>query len=152
MRTILTSFDFMQNFDFILTYKIYQNRLLNTWAYDLKPIWGGTKFLPEKFVTAMTSPKKKKRSSPVSLHLFHHFWPKYATKRVSKQVLTFFFFFWRCYCSDKFFGKNVRTLTQIARKIKSCPKFLQPGGASAPPDPPLRTPMPEHLKQTLVDV
>ena len=26
MKTILTSFDFMQNFDFILTYKIYQNR------------------------------------------------------------------------------------------------------------------------------
>ena len=109
------------------------------WAYDLKPMWGGTKFLPEKFVTAMTSPKKKKRSSPVSLHRFHYFWPKYTIKRVSKQVLTFFFC--RCYCSDKFFGKNVRTLTQIARKIKSCPKFLQPGGASALPDPPLRTPM-----------
>ena len=87
------------------------------------------------------SKKKKKKSSPVSLHRFHCFWPKYTIKRVSKQVLTFFFFFWRCYCSDKFFGKNVRTLTQIARKIKSCPKFLQPGGASAPPDPPLRTPM-----------
>ena len=26
MKTILTSFDFMQNFDFFLTYKIYQNR------------------------------------------------------------------------------------------------------------------------------
>ena len=93
-------------------------------------------FLPEKFVTAMTSPKKKKRSSPVSLYLFHYFWPKYAIKRVSKQILTFFFFFffffWRCHRSDKLFGKNVRTLTQIARKIKSCPKFLQPGGASAP--------------------
>ena len=46
-----------------------------------------------KFVIAMTSPKKKKRSPPVSLHLFHHFWPKYATKRVSQLVLTFFFFF-----------------------------------------------------------
>ena len=64
-----------------------------TWAYELKPIWGGTKFLPEKFVTALTSPKKKKRSSPVSLHLFHHFRPKYVTKREAKQVMTFFFFF-----------------------------------------------------------
>ena len=63
------------------------------WAYELKPIWGGTKFLPEKFVTAITSPKKKKkRSSPVSLHLFHHFRPKYVTKREAKQVMTFFFF------------------------------------------------------------
>ena len=53
----------------------------------------------------------------------------------------FFFFLWRCHRGDKLFGKNVRTLTQIARKIKSCPNFLQPGGASAPPDPPLRTPM-----------
>ena len=24
-----------------------------SWAYDLKAIWGGTKFLPEKFVTAI---------------------------------------------------------------------------------------------------
>ena len=31
------------------------------WAYDLKPIWGGTKFLPEKFVTVIVSPKKKKK-------------------------------------------------------------------------------------------
>ena len=30
MKTILVSFDFMQNFDFILISKIYQNRLLNT--------------------------------------------------------------------------------------------------------------------------
>ena len=89
---------------------------------------------------------KKKRSTPVSLHIFHYFRPKYA-QRMSKQMLTFFFF-WRCYCSDKFFGKNVRTLTQIARKIKSCPKFLQPGGASAPPDPPLRTPMTTPLTPT----
>ena len=67
---------------------------LYAWAYDLKPIWGGTKFLPEKFVTTITSPKKKKkRSSPVSLHLFHYFWRKYAIKRVSIHMLTFFFFF-----------------------------------------------------------
>ena len=81
------------------------------------------------------SKKKKKKGHRLFRCTF------YAIKRVSKQMLTFFFFFWRCYCSDKFFGKNVRTLTQIARRIKSCPKFLQPGGASAPPDPPLRTPM-----------
>ena len=96
---------------------------LYSWAYDLKPTWGGTKFLPEKFVT------------------------KYAIKRVSKQMLTFFFYLFIFFGGDviavtNFSGKNVRTLTQIARKIKSCPKFLQPGGASAPPDPPLRTPMP----------
>ena len=65
--------------------------------------------------------KKKKRSSPDSLHLFHHhFWPRYATKRDVKQVITFFFFFWGgCYCSDKFFGQNIRTLTQIAKKSKN---------------------------------
>ena len=60
------------------------------WAYELKPIRGG-KFLPEKFVTAITSPKKKKkkkRSSPVSLHLFHHFRPKSVTKREAKQLMT----------------------------------------------------------------
>ena len=33
------------------------------------------------------------------------------------------------------------TLTQIARKIKNCPKFYKQGGASAPPDTPLPTPM-----------
>ena len=41
MKTILTSFDFMQNLDFILTYKIYQNRLLNTWNeryYTFDPV------------------------------------------------------------------------------------------------------------------
>ena len=31
MKTILTSFDFMQNFDFVSTYNTQQNRLLNTW-------------------------------------------------------------------------------------------------------------------------
>ena len=36
--------------------------------------------------------KKKKRSSPVSLHLFHYFRPKHVTKREAKQVMTFFFF------------------------------------------------------------
>ena len=95
-----------------------------TWAYGLKPIWGGTKFLPEKFVTAMTSPKKKVIAcfaAPFSL-LSAKICPTY----VQTNVDLFFFFF----------GKNVRTLTQIARKIKSCPKFLQPGGASAPPGPP----------------
>ena len=34
----------------------------HTWAYDLKPIWGGTKFLPEKFVTVIVSQKKKKKN------------------------------------------------------------------------------------------
>ena len=31
MKRILTSFDFMQNFDFILTDKMYQNRLQYAW-------------------------------------------------------------------------------------------------------------------------
>ena len=54
------------------------------------------------------------------------------------------FFFWRCYCSDKFFGQNIKTLTQIARKM---PEILPAGGASAPPDPPLPTPMfRQHLR------
>ena len=30
-----------------------------SWAYELKPIWGGTKFLPEKFVTAIEFCPKK---------------------------------------------------------------------------------------------
>ena len=107
---------------------------------------GGHQIFARKVCHCDDISRKKKRSSPVSLHLFHHFWPKYATTRVSKQVLTFFFF-WKCYCSDKFLGQNVRTLTQIARKIISCPKFLQPGGASAPPDPPLRTPMIEIVRK-----
>ena len=78
--------------------------------------------------SGVISKKKKKRSSPVSLHLFHHFWPKYATKRDVKQVMTFFFFFfWRCYCSDKFFGQNIRTLTQIAKKSKIARNFTSRG-------------------------
>ena len=67
--------------------------------------------------SGVISKKKKKRSSPVSLHLSHHIWPKYAAEREANQVRTFFFFFWRCYCSYKFFGQNIRTLTQIAWKI-----------------------------------
>ena len=53
---------------------------------------GGTKFLPEKFVTAMTSPKKKKKKKKGHRLYFHYFWPKHAIRRVSKHVLTFFFF------------------------------------------------------------
>ena len=35
-----------------------KEELKDAWAYDLKPIWGGTKFLPEKFVTVIVSPKQ----------------------------------------------------------------------------------------------
>ena len=35
--------------------------------------------------------KKKKRSMPVSLHLFYDFRPKHVTKCAAKQVMTFFF-------------------------------------------------------------
>ena len=45
-------------------------------------------------------------------------------------MLTFFFFF-----GDKFFGKNVRTLTQIARKIKVARNFYNQEGP-VPPGPP----------------
>ena len=36
----------------------------------------------------------------------------------------------------KFFGLNICSLTQIARKIKNCPKFCQAGGGQCPPGPP----------------
>ena len=58
--------------------------------------------------------KKKKVSSPVSLHLFHHFWLKYATKREANQVQTFFF--WKCYWSDKFFGQMKGHLPKLPEK------------------------------------
>ena len=61
--------------------------------------------------------KKKKTSSPVSLHLFHHFWLKYATKREANQVRTFFFFFLEMLLEWQIFRPDERTLTQIARKI-----------------------------------
>ena len=126
-----------------------------TWAYELKPIWGGTKFLPEKFVTAIRSPKKKKRSSPVSLHLFHHFWPKHVTKREAKKVMTFFFFL---VVIPFFVLPDLVTLylemieSKRSKKYKhtysNCPKnqnlpeilsrnqcIFTSRGASAPPDP-----------------
>ena len=53
---------------------------------------GGHQIFARKVCHCDDMSKKKKRSSPVSLHLFHYFWPKYAIKRVSKQMLTFFFF------------------------------------------------------------
>ena len=63
--------------------------------------------------------KKKKRSSPVSLHLFHHFWLKYATKREANQVRTFFFFW------------DVIGVTNFSARWKdtypNCPKNLKPG-------------------------
>ena len=59
--------------------------------------------------------KKKKRSSPVSLHLFHHLWLKYATKREANQVRTFFFL--EMLLEWQIFRPDERTLTQIARKI-----------------------------------
>ena len=98
--------------------------------------FGGHQIFARKicYYNNISKKKKKKRSSPVSLHLFHHFRPKYVTKREAKQVTTFFFF-WRCYCSDKFFGQNIKTLTQIARKIKNCPKFYKQGGPVPPRTP-----------------
>ena len=102
-------------------------------------VWAQTNLGGHQIFARKTSPKKKKkRSSPVSLHLFHHFRPKSVTKREAKQLITFFF--WRCYCSHKFFGQNIKTLTQISRKIKNCPKFYKQGG-QCPPGPPLPTPM-----------
>ena len=68
--------------------------------------------------------KKKKRSSPVSLHLFHHFWLKYATKREANQVRTFFFFF-----------GDVIGVTNFSARWKdtypNCPKNLKPGCATS---------------------
>ena len=115
------------------------------WAYDLKPIWGGTKFLPEKFVTVIVSPKKKKRSSPVSLHLIYYFWTKHAVKRGSKVVLTFFFF-GDAIAETNFSAKMYGHLLKLPEKLKvarnfysNCPKnYKSPEfkGGQCPPGPP----------------
>ena len=113
------------------------------WAYDLKPIWGGTKFLPEKFVTVIVSPKKK-RSSPVSLHLIYYFWTKHAIKRGSKVVLTFFF--GDAITETNFSAKIYGHLLKLPEKLKvaqnfysNCPKnYKLPEfkGGQCPPGPP----------------
>ena len=95
---------------------------------------GGTKFLPEKFVSAITSPKKKKKGH----RLFRCTFSIIFSLNLSPNVRPnnwWPFFFWRCYCSDKFFGQNIKTLTQIARKIKNCPKFYKQGGPVPPRTP-----------------
>ena len=107
------------------------------------PFGGAPNFCPKSLSLRWHLQKKKKKGH----HLFRCTFSITIGLNMPPDVCPnkcwpfFFFFLWRCYCSDKFFGQDVRTLTQIARKIKSCPKFLQPGGAGAPPDPPLRTPM-----------
>ena len=63
---------------------------------------------------------KKKRSSPVLLHLFHHFWPRYATKRDVKQVMTFFFFFGDVTAVTNFLGKICGHLLKLPKNQKTC--------------------------------
>ena len=105
-KMALTYFFYMRNniaivrFELTIIVTVNSASTMGVWA---ETNLGGTKFLPEKFVTVITSPKKKKRSSPVSVHLFHHFRPKHVTKREAKLVMTFFFFGGHpFFCSTRF--------------------------------------------------
>ena len=99
------------------------------------------------------SKKKKKRSSPVSLHLIYYFWTKHAIKRGSKVVLTLFFF-GDAITETNFSAKMYGHLLKLPEKLKvaqnfysNCPKnYKLPEfkGGQCPPDPPLRTPMCSH--------
>ena len=63
-RKISHHFTYTRAWTLLKTSDKYRSSYLHyaaTWAYDLKPIWGGTKFLPEKFVTVIVFPKKKKK-------------------------------------------------------------------------------------------
>ena len=56
--------------------------------------------LPEKFLTAITSLKK-------GHHLFGLTFGDISRPKMMEKVLRDdLFFFWRCYCSEKFFGQK----------------------------------------------